>query len=67
MMSGDGPRHTKEVCSKKKCNFFFEILTLVPHFGDSSSCDNSKDKNKMIWKNSFLLKDRQDQVISAVP
>ena len=35
MMSGDAPRYSKEV-SSKKMQFFFEILTLVSHFRDSS-------------------------------
>ena len=35
MMSGDAPRHTKLVSSKKNA-IFFEILTLVGHFRDSS-------------------------------
>ena len=40
MMSGDAPWHTREVSSKKG-NFFFEILTLVGNFRDSSNFQNS--------------------------
>ena len=35
MMSGDAPRHTRVVSSKKNA-IFFEILTLVGNFRDSS-------------------------------
>ena len=36
MMSGDVPRHTRKVLRKKSEIFFFEILTLVGKFRDSS-------------------------------
>ena len=36
MMSGDVPRHTRKVLRKKKGNIFYEILTLVGKFRDSS-------------------------------
>ena len=45
MMSGDAPRHIKEVSSKKNAIFFFEVLSLVPHFRDSSNYNSQCQKD----------------------
>ena len=50
MMSGDAPRHTNEISSKKSAIFFFEILTLVGNFRDSSYWQE-------VHKTSYIFED----------